>query len=208
MKIAVCVNREGATSSLTEKGTVRVYDKSGDFWTVTEELVCEIDFDKGLACVRSELAGLIKRLDSCRVFVASEVHGQLYYLLEAGGFNSYEAEGEPEAYLDSVLEREAAEEARKLKQQEDASASFPVASGKEGAYTFNLKKALAVNPETSSKKLLRPFLKKKEFKVLEVICDHIPRWFDTELEAMGLHLFVTKLAENEYKISIKTELRH
>jgi hypothetical protein len=38
----------------------------------------------------------------------------------------------------------------------------------------------------SSKQILLPFFKENSFEILEMLCDHVPNWFDDELPVLGL----------------------
>lgn len=64
----------------------------------------------------------------------------------------------------------------------------PVLTGDmaEGRYSINLARILAENPALNSRQVLLPALEKKHFKKLEIICDHIPRWFNNELSNLKL----------------------
>ena len=202
-EIAVYIDRNGNTSSITENGRIRIYSKLSGCWTVTSELPCSINFSSGMAVVRRELSELLSQLEGCKIFVAAKISGQLYYLLESRGFQSYEADGVPENYLDSILTNvieEASEQNTSL--QGKSTVTLLQKTDQDGTYSINLRKALAMDPLTSSKKLLRPILQERDFKVLEVLCDHIPRWFETELGSLGLSFTVEKLSVNEYQVTI------
>lgn len=57
---------------------------------------------------------------------------------------------------------------------------------KEGRYVINLAEILQGNPALNSRQVLIPPLEEKTFKKLEIICDHIPRWFYNELKNQKL----------------------
>jgi len=203
-KIAVIVNSEGITSSIMEMSLVKTYEKKNNSWKVIDEVPYTIDLTTGLALVRRSIGEMILKLADCKALVATEVSGQLYYILEANGFNSYEAVGEPLLYLDSILESETSEPTSIEDKDilEAAVSILPKSTEECGVFSINLKKALALNPMLSSKKILRPILLEKNFDVLEVYCDHEPKWFETDLKGLGLSSTVTKTADNEYKITI------
>lgn len=203
-RIAIYTNAAGITSSIEEKGVVRIYLKNNNEWKIIDEQPCNIDFSTGLTEIKKSINDLIEKLTDCKVFVATAISGQLYYLLEAKGFNSYEAAGEPECYLDSILENEMSESCQStiMKNEVHTSNITPEPTDQCGVYFLDLKKALATNPALSSKKILKPFLQDKKFDVLNVHCDHVPRWFETDLKSMGLNSTTNKLSENSYQISI------
>lgn len=202
-KIAVVVNSKGYTTTITEPGILRVYTKVLDTWNIIKEFPYSIDFSQGIAVVKRNIAEVLKKLEDCKIFVAAEVSGQLYYILEVNGFTSYEAEGDPLSFLDSMYNNELLEEAKPPKEKETASEVKPILTDQCGVYLINLGKALFENSDLSSKKILKPILQEGKFEVLNVYCDHVPRWFDTDLKAMGFSQEISKLTEKEYQIKIR-----
>lgn len=202
-KIAVLIDKEGMTISIKEKGSVRIFEKNGDSWAIIDEIPCSINFSSGLSEVRKELTELLQKIKDCKIFVATEISGQLYYLLESYGYSSYQIDGKPELYLESVLQAETAEMNRIITEKDIPTSEIkPEPTGDPGVYSINLRKALAMNLDTSSKKILKPFLQENKFEVLEVICDHVPRWFEPDLKAIGFDITILNLCENEYKVII------
>lgn len=200
--IAVYVNEEGNTASISEEGIIRIYQKSEEGWNSVSEATFCLGVVKGISEARRIMIEMVQKLEGCNVFVAKEVVGQLYYVLEANGFESFEAEGKPELFLEAIWEEVQSTKSENVKASETETVSYFEKTDKEGFYFLNLKKALNLDCSISSKKLLLPFLRKKDFSGLDVICDHLPRWFETELSTMGLKSEVIKLKENEYKVSI------
>lgn len=202
--MAVLVNADGLTSSITAGDSIRIYTKINDSWIIKTEINYSVDFNSGLSVVRKGIYELLQNLEDCKVFIATEINGQLYYILEANGFNSYEAAGEPLIYLDSILDNEMNELVAKENTKEEGTMFSKILEVPDcnGLYQIDLRKALALNPDLSSKKILKPFLNNKKFEVLEIICDHIPRWFESDLEAMGMKSAINRLSEKEYQITI------
>lgn len=56
----------------------------------------------------------------------------------------------------------------------------------EGRYLIHLAQILQDNPALNSRQIVIPALEEKNFKTLEIICDHIPRWFYNELRNLKL----------------------
>lgn len=203
VKIAVYVNANGKAATIKENGVVKIYEKNDSTWVIVNEISCSIDFQAGILKVRNEIATMLESITDCKIFAALEISGQLYYLLESYGYSSYEIDGEPEQYLVSILQSETEEINRSRKKQEvQAPMIKPEPTGDSGVYTINLRKALAMDLTISSKMLLKPFLQEGKFDSLEVICDHVPRWFETDLKASGFDVAITNLCANEYKIVI------
>ena len=61
-----------------------------------------------------------------------------------------------------------------------------VGNKSDGRYTINLAEILDKNPGFNSRQILMPALENKSCKRLEIICDHLPRWFNNELRNLKL----------------------
>jgi Fe-only nitrogenase accessory protein AnfO len=62
----------------------------------------------------------------------------------------------------------------------------PVGDPEHGHYLINLSDILRDNPVINSREVLIPALEDLPFQKLEIICDHIPRWFTNELRNLKL----------------------
>lgn len=201
--IAVYVDEAGSAASVKEKGMVQIYDRENGEWKIVTEFPFNLSPDARLSEVRQAMAEMVQKISACRVFAAKEVVGQLYYILEANGFESFEAEGKPELFLESIQEEILQEKAQPSENEKNSiPASYIEPTDREGIYRINLKRALNLDCSLTSKKLLLSFLYKKEFLCLEVICDHIPKWFEAEFPKMGLSFTCEECNTNEHKVCI------
>lgn len=202
--ISIFLNSEGVTASLQEEGSISVYTQnfSNNSWEVNKKLAFSLVNSSSILELRNRITNMIQNIGDCRIFVAREVVGQLYSVLEANRFNIYEVEGKPEQFLDSILTLE--DEAKKglTEKATHAAAGYPEETPVKGTYFLNLKEALNADPNLTSKKVLLPFITNKDFEVLEVICDHVPRWFEDEFKRQGLQSTFSKHQGNEYKVVI------
>ena len=197
MRIAVCMDQAGQTSQIWAGTVIRIYSKKNNQWFIDEELPYTLSSDLSLAKAKQTFNELLQQIKSCTVFVATEISGQLYYQLEFKHMNSYHAEGDPVQYLDSILEAEIAEQTLSVNHELTASNSIkPQRTQEEGVFYFNLSKAMAENPCLSSKSLLRPFLAEGGFQELIVDCQHIPRWFESELKSQNISYCIDSQSEN------------
>lgn len=201
--VAVFVNSKGLTASPKEEGVIRVYTQVPGInaWEVTKEFEFSLIKSASIAEIRGTILNMVQRIGNCRIFAAREVAGQLYSFLEAGRFSIYETEGRPEQFLEAILSSEE-ENSRSTEKSTPPPPTFPEKTGIEGTYFIDLKAALAADSALTSKKILLPFLSAGDFKALEVLCDHVPRWFDSEVEKQGLISTVSKLDESTYKVVI------
>ena len=72
----------------------------------------------------------------------------------------------------------------------------------KGDISLNLEEVMLKNPDLSSKKILIPYLKAKEFNNLDIIFSHIPKWFDTELAFLGFKYEIVSELSNKITIRI------
>ncbi|OOM79520.1 Fe-only nitrogenase accessory protein AnfO [Clostridium sp. BL-8] len=201
--IAVLINNTGETCSWLNNGIIKLYKRTGESWTETKSLDYSLSDNSNIISLRKTLSELLEKLEDCKVFVAKEISGQFFSILESHFFNAYELEGPPNTFLDSVLISE-----NKLKKEElilasqSANKFFPEVVDKFGNYTINLKRLLQEDAMVSSKQILLPFLKEEEFESLEVVCDHVPKWFDRELAGMGYNFHIAKRKDGNISASI------
>jgi len=201
--IAVLLNDNGETSSWLDNGIIKLYERRNEEWIELKNLPYSISTYSNIPSLRKYLSELVEKLDNCRTFVAKEVSGQLFSILEAYFFNVYELNGIPNIFLDSVFMSE-----EKLQKEELLLASqaknkfFPEQIDKFGNYTIDLKKLLQEDGTVSSKQILIPFLKDEKFESLEVVCDHVPKWFDRELSNMGYNFHITNRKDGNISTSI------
>ena len=71
----------------------------------------------------------------------------------------------------------------------------------KGELSINMQAILLTNPSLTSRGLLLPYLRSGEFSSLDIICNHIPRWFDEELE--NLRLEYTTLSDSPEKTIVR-----
>jgi Fe-only nitrogenase accessory protein AnfO len=66
----------------------------------------------------------------------------------------------------------------------------PVDGIESGMFQINLVEVQQKNSSLNSQEILLPFLEgKKDFIELEIICMHVPKWLDRELETLNLELY-------------------
>ncbi len=183
MKIATFINQEGHVVNFYESGLVRLYNQAYGVWTKEKEFPLELNSDMGVAEVRVKLRNMVAQLEDCRVFLAGEVKGVPYAILEGMGFNIWKSSGPVFEQLDFVAtkERDALEAAKRPKVE-----PVPVGDIRDGHYWINLQEVLNSEPLLTSKSVLLPFMENTTFQKLEIICEHAPRWFATEFERLHL----------------------
>lgn len=178
-EIAVRVDQNENTTTLYEAGKIVVYQKHLNGWIIRREHLFKLHYQQELAELRKSMKEMMLFLGSCRVFVLSSITGVPYLELEKAGFHVWEAEGNLRELLDEVLERE--EETAAAVTVRNSSIPKPVDMG-NGFYRISLCDIQKSGNDATSKQVLQAFLRNEVFYQLEVVCNHIPRWLESEVK--------------------------
>jgi Fe-only nitrogenase accessory protein AnfO len=203
IEIAVLLNSDGETSSFNESGVIKVFSKQESEWNKTKEVLFNVEENINIIYFRENILSIVNSLGNCKVFVARYISGIAYNILDTMGFSSWEIHGVPEKFLDCLLEDEKLYKANKVSTEKSSNTlSTPVQTSDEGFYYMNLKELQSSNSNLSTKQVLLPFLKNTVFYELELLCSHIPPWFESEFKKMNLTTDIHELGQNDYKIKI------
>lgn len=199
MKIAAFINQKGECLPIYAKGKIRIYSDESGRWLQTVDLLFELDNQQTIDVVRDSLIKLLKRLEKegCHDLIARDVRGFPLSIMDGMGFEMWRLDGAPEAYLDLIREQRQ-QQCQHIEEQiepfdEEHQAGFlplPVTEGGSGHYHINLIRSLA-DSGMNSRQLLLPFIREASFRQLEVICDHLPKWFERELPSQGIAVAIT-----------------
>lgn len=199
--IAIIIDQKGLSSTFFDGNLLNVYKKSEDTWDWAQSFPLELSPEKGLTAVREYIAEIIGELGNCKVIAGRNISGIPYNILDAAGFSIFQIEGSSEAIpeiIDEVLSHDAEHS------NEDSSDEVIPAPQQtdDGIYLINLQQVQINHPKVSSKQILLPFLKGQNFYKLTVMCSHVPPWFDTQLDKLGLKKEIEQLDVNLYKVVI------
>lgn len=205
MKIAAYLNAHGELTSLHSGGMFRLYQKTSSGWVSERDVA--VPFHEGMA-LGDLVAGLheaINRLGECRVALLVELRGMLKVLLEERGLRTWKSSGSLSEQLDHV----AAQELELAKQPVKHCAVFmPACVGdpQDAHYFVDLVDILSKAPHPASRDVLLPFLQAGPFRLLEIRCDHMPRWFEGAVKTMGLDYSVSEEdAEGIFTIAVNLD---
>lgn len=211
MKIATYVDGTGTVASVYEQGEVRVYDTVGGVWSMVQTVPFHVTLDMTLAEVKAAVHAVAAALGDCKVFLSGDVRGLIYAILQEDmGFHTWKSDGPLLRQLDTVAEKEVVFAAEKAREAAAAAAAPKVrASGccgggggggwiklkapppaaealGDGHYRFDLTRVLKADPNLNSRLALIPVMEETPFSCLEILCDHIPRWFTRKLLDLNL----------------------
>lgn len=173
MKIAVFVDERGITAPLGQSGYVNVFTREEGQWQSCQQIPFALSPTLTLGQIRQRTLSMLAELPHCRHFVASEIHGALLAWLDGMGLTMWKTSGRPEAFLDRIVAQipPAPEPVTVLPQ------AFIMPAEGEGAFRVDLLAALQCGGAHTSKRLLMPFFAQQTFSSLEILCDHLPKWF-------------------------------
>ncbi|RLM32186.1 Fe-only nitrogenase accessory protein AnfO [Brenneria salicis] len=186
MKIAVFIDSQGEIASVFTPGIVRVFTCYGDHWRPVKDIPYALGQEMDLTEIRTRTLAMLTELTACRHFVALDIHGALRAWFDGMGITMWQCRGASEACLSAVYHSVR----RRALPQVAAQQTYIQAGTDDGEYHINLMTALASDAGLTSKQLLLPFLQARAFTRLNVICDHLPKWFAQQLPALNLALVV------------------
>jgi Fe-only nitrogenase accessory protein AnfO len=203
LKIAVVENDNQKTSSIFEPGFIVIYEEDGREWKVLNRFENKVCNAKGMAAVRTAVADTIKQLDDVKVIVASEIPGIASGTFQAADFDIFLVENSVLTILDSIKKEmlEAIEERQKEPPKFDIT-QFLEPGVSKGDFSINIEEIMFKNPDLTSKKILIPYLKNGEFNRLDVICSHLPKWFVTNLGALGFEYEIVSDLPNKKTVRV------
>lgn len=202
MQIAVLTDESGMTIPMTQKGKLTLYRRKRidqREWQILKE--CDLTGDSfTLSAFRKTYLENIKLwLGDCRILVLNSIDYPYLSLLEAASIHVWELPGAATDFLDYVEECERHDQ--NLNDEYDLRLPS-LEQTADGEYSINISVTMSDSCPVTSKQLLLPFLKEGNFRVLKVISEHIPRWFDKELPEYHLS-YTTEMTQSGYVTCIR-----
>ncbi len=197
MKIAVFVNKEGITIPISNDGIVKVYYKEDNNWIVVKQIDLKLNEEMDSISIRNEIKSMILLLEDCNIFVAENIKGISFTILEGMLFKIWKVKGRPEDFLDYISEKELHVKKETMKKVPTILPE-PIESNEEGKFHIDLKAVLLEYKNLTTKKVLLPFLENKNFNELKVICGHVPPWFDD----LNINYKSKPIAKGDYQVTI------
>jgi len=206
-EIAVMVGRDGQIASLNEDGQIILYQRrgcscSGYHWHRSRDMNISWQGVQGIRELRERLEKAIEFMGDCRVFITSHVSGVPYFELEKAGFSLWEASGDPGSYLDEVAVQETQgnpEKSHSCEMNDELPAPVEVFPG---CFRISLREIQRDNTRFTSKQVLLPFLQRGNYRVLEILCDHVPPWLESGLATGQYSGSIEACGNNMSKITI------
>ncbi len=185
MNVAAFVDASGNVVDFYEEGQICLFAKTSDHWEKTKAIPMSLKREMGIAGVRANLTDTVSQLEDCEVFLVRELRGILRVYLEELGYRVWKSEGS----LTDQLENVSLREREMLTEPADSLPTpLPVGNVGEDNYRIDLIELLQSGMRHVSKDVLMPFFETVSFRRLEIVCDHVPKWFAMEFAGLGLRV--------------------
>lgn len=183
--MAVFCDDNGQIARFDEMTNFVFYTQENNSWGRSERVPFSCDLSGGLASIRENISQMLGAFNNCRIIITKSIPGIPYQIFDRSGFIICESEAFDLELLDAIHADLISQDAE-AKEAACLLARTPEETDVPGYYRFDLTQMQKKHPGVSSKMALLPFLKETAFYALEVICDHLPPWFEQQLPEMQL----------------------
>ena len=212
MKIAAIVDEMGNAIPFGEPGTVILFSCEGEEWFVVDRFDYDLGEQYGLGDLKESTQALGSKLGDCRTMLLRDVSGYPRTMLLELGFTLWSIEGAPEHYLDRVMKltAEAAEAraavvtANQVSTPNELPVPKPLDGSCSGIYTIDISAAQVCGGSHNSREILIPFFKTTQFNRIDILCDHVPKWFSSELAEMKLNYATEPVKNGRWLVSVRS----
>ena len=195
--MAVFCDSNNQISHFNEMTHWIVYTKDESVWRESETIVFKPDLSGGIATIRESITSIIREFNTCKIIITKSLTGLPYQIFDQAGFIICESENFDLDLLNAI-QSDLISIDEETNADELLLSNTPAETDEPGHYFIDLTKVQKKHPEMSSKMSLLPFLKDSPFYTLEVVCDHIPPWFDHKLPEMNLSYSIeNRLQQNK-----------
>lgn len=187
--MAVFFDANDQVTSFDEMTQWDLFSKKDDSWQKSKSIHYKPILMGELPVIRENIRKMIAQLEDCRIIITKSITGIPYHTFDKEGFIICEVENFDLELLDAIQEDliSTSLEAAKQKLPE-----APIETDTPGDYFFDFNQLQKSTPEISSKMALLPFFKNVPFLSLDLVCEHIPPWFDKTLDTMKLTYEIVK----------------
>lgn len=203
-KIAVIVDNTRTLSSFEAGTNINIYCKQESTWKLEEEITYSLNHSFTIPDIRDYIRTVILNLKDCKIIIGKTIAGLPYHIFNRMGFEIYESNFISDSILDEISSEVAESTSMRISSQPMLSI-LPVQTEVDGIYYLNLIDLQDKHPEISSKKALQEFLSTKPFHMLELICSHVPPWFEHALPARKLTYRIEDMQKGKLKVTIYKE---
>ncbi len=206
------VDGNGNAITFGEPGMMILFRYEGDEWYVVDTFAYDLGEQYGLGDLKESTQALAKKLDGCRIMLVRDVSGYPRTMLLELGFTLWSIEGSPGHYLNKVMQltAEAAEAraavvmANKVSAPKELPVPKPLDGSCPGIYTIDISDAQVCGGSHNSREILIPFFQTTQFNRIDIVCDHVPKWFSSELAEMKLNYSTEPVKNGRWLVSVRS----
>ncbi len=198
MTITVFLDNYRGTLPFYSKGTMETYELVGDKWKRISYFEIDLSKQKDLRNIQDNVNKLNESLGKTDMLVLKSIMGLPKALLSEHGIGVWTFEG---LFLIDLLCFIKSETDKVNKEIRNRITTPTLKSlKKEGVYEINLTAVLEENPRLNSMDVLVPFIKTTNFKLLNIICTHPPKWLTRSKDDLQLKIETEEL-DNTYLVA-------
>lgn len=179
--VAGFVDPEGRFADIFDAGAIRVYARESMSWILVREFSFRFAADQGLRPMRDQVRTLVEQLGRCPILFVGKIRGVLPALLGEQGIAVAVQTGDAQAALD----RWALEESPAAEDSLESETNIEPTELAPGILRLDLVSTMSAHPRLTSRQILLPLLSQRVFTLFEILCDHPPRWLDTDGRRLG-----------------------
>ena len=177
MRFVVLLDEDYQITDFFQTRMLAIYEKKED-WDFVNYI--KIPHDSGTLrphiTKRVDVICSYMKENNSTMLLGGTIVGLPYYMFHANGVNMCEIDYISQTVFQSIYEDFYEEHKEEIIEEVPP---YPIATNEEGVYFLNFDKAIGFHPESSSKKMLLPFLDKGSFRCLSILCSHIMPWLET-----------------------------
>lgn len=198
-KIAAFLN-DYIISSFQDADTLCIYEYN-EGWNLTKSIKIDGSHLNSMKSIRDYYFKLTEELEDCKIIIVNKAIGTPYSIFYKEDFSIWELKGNPLDYFEMIIEKENQHNADFEEEKEEVKKLVRFKG--DGYYEIDLEEIQNKKPDLSSKMIIKPFLEKKDFKVLEIHCCHTPPWLIAESEAGYINMQREVIDKNTEILYIK-----
>lgn len=202
-QIAVIKNKENDITDWNSAVLIEVYQKVCTSWnlekTVSLEkpVLEETEEEEEISYkeMRSYYKELAEALAPCQILLGTKIGGVTFQVFTSLDFVILETDETSRENIDNVLSEAWNIAYKDMNMKNNASgADFtPQKTNMPGEYFFNFRDLKKSQPYVTAKETIRPFLHKKKFTRLFLLCDHKMPWMDEDMQQLGMNYAEEKI---------------
>lgn len=202
MKIAVFLDDNKGILPFYESGIVEVYSDDQSGWVCVDQIPLDMTLQRDLSDIQWRVKMLVSEFDDCNLLIVESIKGLPMAILQEFGVGVWKAGGKfSEAILDFVKSK-LADAIQKAEEDKRPIRPAQVGETNEAEYAIDLIPLLTGDRRLNSIDILVPFIKETNFRKLQIICSHVPKWFNRAISEFRLTSSIKELEPDVLQVTV------